>query len=705
MPEQQNNVIREEKEHLSEIQRIIEEQLQNLGFSLDKNREEIIRQKRYLWENIYEMDPKEIAANLSFISQDQDSYEFRENKKRQLIKLKDNSYFGRIDFVYEGESEPEALYIGLGGLRKKEGLPPLIYDWRAPISSMYYDFDLGKACYEAPMGKISGQITKKRQIKIRKGNLEYALDAEFKIDDEILQRELAGNASTKMRNIAATIQKEQNAIIRDQTSQIMVVQGVAGSGKTSVALHRIAFLLYQNRKNLHSSEILILSPNHIFADYISNVLPELGEENILEVSFDEIAEHELKEICKFETKYTQIEYQITAKSEDDKRLQRIRFKNSFTFLKELQDYVTDLEDHLLTFAPCTFRGDTISAEKIQHLYQETFFTEPLFGRLDKIAERIADIYESDHNTQVSATAREELTQTIYGMAKSSNILELYSAFIKSLAKRYLVLSHDYVLENIENPIPYEDVFPLILLKFMLFPKQQSRFDRIKHIIIDEMQDYSATQYTLLQRLFHCKMTILGDINQGIEKQEEFLSLMQTIFCQKITIIRMQKTYRSTYEISEFCRKLCGITDSQSFERHGEAPVFTECKNYTNMVQTIQNQMEQADLLQNTTFAILCKTSAAANKLYSALDQEHKKYCSLIDENSTEFHEGIIITNIYLVKGLEFDRVMISEVTDEEYHSARDRQILYIAGTRALHKLEILYFGKKSRFLSEVPKIE
>lgn len=697
---EEQNIMKEENKHLSEIQQIIEEQLQSLGLSLDKNREEIIRQKRYLWENIYEMDPKEIAANLSFISQDQNSYEFRESKKRLLLKLKDNPYFARIDFVYQGESEAEALYIGLGGLRKKEGLEPLIYDWRAPISSMYYDFDLGEAYYEAPMGKVFGKIKKKRQIKIRKGHLEYALDSDFKIDDEILQRELSGNASTKMRNIVATIQKEQNTIVRDQTSPIMMVQGVAGSGKTSIALHRIAFLLYQNRKSLHSSEILILSPNHIFADYISNVLPELGEENILEVSFDEIAEHELKEICKFEPKYAQIEYQINAKSEEDKRLQRIRFKNSFTFLKELRDYVTSLEEHLLTFSSCTFRGDTISAEQIQHLYQETFSQEPLFGRLDKIAERIADIYESDHNTRISATSRNELAQTIYEMAKSSDILELYVNFIQSLTK-YPVPSDDYILENFRNRLPYEDVFPLILLKYMLFPKQQSRFDRIKHIIVDEMQDYSMIQYALLQILFHCKMTILGDINQGIEKREEMLNLIQKIFCQKITVIKMLKTYRSTYEISEFCQKLGKITDIQSFERHGKAPMFTECGNYTDMVQTIQSRMEQASFSENTTFAIICKTSAAANKLYSALDKKYRECCSLIDENSTEFHEGIIITNAYLAKGLEFDCVILSEVTDKEYSSERDRQILYIAATRALHELEILYFGKESKFISEI----
>ncbi len=711
MTKQQNDVMQEEKEHLNKVQKIIEEQLHAANLSLDQNKEEIINQRKYLWENIYEMDPKEILSNLTFLSQDQDSYEFREDRKRLLLKLKDNPYFGRIDFAYEGESEAEALYIGLGGLRSKNGLETLIYDWRAPISSMYYDFDIGKAYYEAPAGRMDGEILRKRQIKIRRGIFEYALDSDFKIDDEILQRELSGNGSTKMRNIVATIQKEQNSIVRDQSSSIMVVQGVAGSGKTSVALHRIAFLLYQNRKNLHSSEILIISPNHIFADYISNVLPELGEQNILEVSFDEIAEHELGDPCKFESKYEQMEYRIGCKSEDDERMQRIRLKNSFPFLRELRDYVTYLEGHLFTFSSCTFRDFTMPVEKIKHLYQETFSAEPLFGRLDKIAERIADLYESDHNTEVSVSSREELKQKLYEMAESSNIFELYRGFIRSLRENYPVLAPDMILENndiiTENTkinLMYEDVFPIVLLKYMLFSKQQSRFDRIKHVIVDEMQDYSMVQYELLHRLFHCKMTILGDINQVVDKQgETLLDNIQNIFGQKITIIKMMKSYRSTYEISEFCRKLCGLTDAESFERHGKAPVFTECGDYSHMVETIQNRMDQVNLSEMATFAIICKTSAAATKLYSSLDTKHKESCYLINNDDVDFHEGIIITNSYLVKGLEFDYVLVPEVTDVEYSSGRDRQILYISGTRALHELELLYFGKKSTFLDEFLK--
>lgn len=689
------DIVQEEQDHLNEIQEVISEQLQGLETSLEKNREEIMKQKRYLWENIYELDPEEIASNRVSISEEHDSYEFTEKRKRLLLKLQDNPYFGRVDFVYSGENEAEALYIGLGNLSKGR-LETLIYDWRAPISSMYYDFDIGRAYYEAPIGKIEGEIIQKRQLKIRKGVLEYALNSDFKVDDEILQKELSGSGSTKMRNIVATIQKEQNSIVRDQTASIMLVQGVAGSGKTSIALHRIAFLLYQNRKTLRSSEILIISPNNIFADYISNVLPELGEQNISEVSFDEIAQHELKGICKFETKYAQMEYIIDCNSEEDERLQRIRFKSSLAFLRELQRYVKYLEDNLVTFSSYTLNNYTMDAEKIKSLYWETFSVESIFGRLDMIGDRIADIYESDYNAVVSALSRSEIKQNLYQMARTTNVVELYSEFIESIKEKYSVFENDFISDR---NLMYEDVFPVVLLKFMLFGKQKSQFDMIKHVIVDEMQDYSMIQYELLHILFDCKMTILGDINQVVDKiNGTVLDNIQEIFGEKVTVIKMLKSYRSTYEISEFCRKLCNLTDAESFERHGKAPVICECKDYNGMVVNIQNKMDHVNLSEVTTLVVICKTSAAAQKLYDSLDETHKNSCYLMNKEDADFHEGIIITNSYLVKGLEFDYVIVPEVTDEEYFSERDRQILYIASTRALHELDILYFGKKSAFL-------
>jgi len=697
----EDEVTIEEREHLKYIENIISEQLTEVEGSMGKSREDILQRKKYLWENIYELDPEEIAANRVNISEEHDSYEMRESKRRLLLKQQENPYFGRIDFVYEGDEEPEILYIGLAGLQPKTKAGSLIYDWRAPISSMYYDFDMGKAYYDAPMGRFDGEIVQKRQLKIRKGVLEYALQSDFNVDDEILQRELSGSGSTKMRNIVATIQKEQNAIVRDQLSNVMVVQGVAGSGKTSIALHRIAFLLYQNRKNLKSSEVLIISPNTIFSDYISNVLPELGEQNITEVSFDEIAEHEMKGVAKYESKYEQMEYVIGCKDDEDIRLKSIRFKSGFAFLEELKSYVKELEKTIFTFSDYSFHGEMTDAKWIEDLYNGMMSDYPVFIRMNNIAERIADIYESDHNTVISTAIRNEIKQSLHEMAASTDLLELYEKFINKLKDKYDECK-EWCFST--NPVQYEDVFPIILLKFLLFGNEKSDFKRMKHVIVDEMQDYSMVQYEILNTLFKCKMTILGDVNQVVDKNNAMLiDNLQNIFGEKATLVKMMKSYRSTYEISEFCRRMCSLADAESFERHGEAPGIEEYEDYASMIKAIQKKIDEIDLSMITTMVVICKTASAAQQLYESLEDSYKKKCYLMNDGGSNFQEGIIITNSYLVKGLEFDYVIVPDVTADEYNTERDRQILYIAGTRALHKLDIMYYGNRSTFVDDALK--
>ncbi len=698
MKNQTDRMMTEELQHLEEVQTFIQEQLDDIENELFISKQEIIDQKNYIWENRSELDSAELASNRVSISEEHNSYEFKEKQKKLLLRLQDNTYFGRIDFIYDGEDVAETIYIGLGSLRSKDDRESIIFDWRAPISSMYYDFDLGNAYYEAPIGKIDGEITQKIQLKIRKGILEYALNSDFKVDDDILQKELSGNGSTKMRNIVATIQKEQNSIVRDQTSTIMLVQGVAGSGKTSIALHRIAFLLYQNRNNINSSEIIIISPNNIFADYISNVLPELDEQNISEVSFDEIAEDEMKGICKYESKYEQMEYIIGCKSEDDNRLQKIRFKSNIIFLEEMKKFVAELESTLMNFSSYKLKDYVFEKDKIESLYWNTFSTSPILERMDKISERIADIYESYENTVVTTATRNKIKWALREMATTTNTIKLYSQFISNLGEKYPLLKNDSIHES---HLLYEDVFPVILLNFMLNGRSRSPFDRIKHVIVDEMQDYSMVQYEILHLLFKCKMTILGDINQVVDRtKDSLLDNVQNIFNENVTLIKMLKSYRSTYEISEFCRNLCTLTDAESFERHGKEPSFEECSDYLDMVKSIQEKIDNVDLNTVTTSVVICKSGGAANKLYNALDDEHKHKCYLMNDEYANFHEGIIITNSYLIKGLEFDYVIVPEVTDDEYQTERDRQILYIACTRALHELDILYYGKRSSFLDE-----
>ena len=502
-----------------------------------------------------------------------------------------------------------------------------------------------------------------------------------------------------MRNIVATIQKEQNSIVRDQSSNVMVVQGVAGSGKTSIALHRIAFLLYQNRNNLKSSEVLIISPNTIFSDYISNVLPELGEQNITEVSFDEIAEHEMKGISKYEKKYKQMEYVINCQ-EDDERLKSIRLKSGVVFLNELKEFAKELEDTLFEFSECSLNGESTEGTWIKELYSGKMLAKyPVFVRLDHIADRIADMYESNHGAIISISSRNEIKKNLQDMAKTKNVIELYEQFITKVHSKYTECQAFRLSSN--NNVQYEDVFPIILLKFLLFGNERSYFERMKHVIVDEMQDYSMVQYEILNTLFKCKMTILGDINQVVDRNNATLiDNLEKIFGEKATLVKMMKSYRSTFEISEFCRKMCNLSDAESFERHGEIPSIEQYDNYNSMINSIQKKIDSVDLSVITTMVVICKTASTADELYAALDDEHKAKCYLMNDENSNFHEGIIVTNSYLVKGLEFDYVIVPSVSVEEYNSERDRQILYIAGTRALHKLDIMYYGNRSLFIDD-----
>lgn len=263
-------------------------------------------------------------------------------RKRKLIKLSQSPYFGRIDFIGNDQVRVP-VYIGIYSFADMEKRVNLIYDWRAPISSMFYDFELGEAFYTTPSGTVQGEIVLKRQYKIRDGRMEFMIENEVNIHDDVLQKELAKSSDDKMKNIVATIQRDQNAVIRNDTSRIMVIQGVAGSGKTSIALHRIAFLLYRFRDSIAAKDILIISPNKVFADYISNVLPELGEEHIPELVMEELASDLLEKKYKFQTFFEQVSSLLDA--HDPAFIERIKFKSSFEFLSKLNQYLLHVENN------------------------------------------------------------------------------------------------------------------------------------------------------------------------------------------------------------------------------------------------------------------------------------------------------------------------------------------------------------------------
>ena len=563
-----------------------------------------------------------------------------------------------------------------------------MYDWRAPVSGLFYDYDKGSASYEAPSGVFEGEITSKWQYKIRNGKMIYEFESDVKIDDEILGAELGSKGEVQLKNIVRTIQKEQNTIIRNTSDKIMVIQGAAGSGKTSVALHRIAYLLYHDRENLKSSNILVLSPNGVFADYISHILPELGEENIREMSFDLFAYRELKGIVSdCEDRYDQIERSVLIPESQE----LCREKQSAGFAGQMDAYMLGLEDELMNFKDIEYKGCTLSEKEIIDLFYFKFLDIPLLSRMEAVAEYFIDQVETLRDRDLADEEKEELTERFLRMYETRDCYVLYSRFLEEAG--YDPLPR-VPLEK--RKLRYEDVYPVLYLKYSLF--RCKNHHGIKHVVVDEMQDYSWIQYVLLRKLFPCRMTILGDKAQTMEEQQQdVLKFLPKIFGRDIRKIVMNRSYRNTMEIAEYANKLTGIQDMELFERHGE-PV--EERSFAKLEEALDQVIVdwEAKRADYETEALIFFTEREAEHAYlyieeklKNLDPDGEHQLSYMNRDSQNFKKGLTVTTFYLAKGLEFDQVFGVFAADAE--DGLSKQAKYIAATRALHELHMYDYKK------------
>ena len=612
------------------------------------------------------------------------SNEEKAKLKRRFEKMQDSPFFGRVDFCFEDEDKAEPFYIGIGNFAERAGMTPLVYDWRAPVSGLFYDYDKGPASYEAPSGTISGEIAAKWQYKIRNGRMVYGFESDVKIDDEILKQELGNSGDAQLKSIVRTIQKEQNEIIRNTKDRILVIQGAAGSGKTSIALHRIAYLLYHDRKNLRSSNILILSPNSVFADYISHILPELGEENIREMSFDLFAYRELKDTASdCEDRYDHLERMM--KFPDKKADERFHWKQSKEFVGEVEGFLAVEEDSLMEFRDIEFRGMKLSEEEVIHLFYVKFYETPILKRMDAVMEYFVDSYETLRGRDIEEEDRDLLQKKFDRMYVTKDIYTLYNRLLEFCGQEKL---SDIPFER--RKIPYEDVFPMLYLKYRL--TGESAHKNIKHLVIDEMQDYSYLQYVILQRLFECRMTILGDRAQTLDKeQQDVLRFLPQIFGRGIRTVIMNKSYRNTWEIASYAGKISGITDIELLERHGkevEEKIFASEEELLSEIEKKLNVGTQGF----ETAAVITMTEEEAFDI-SRLLQSRGLEVSYVDRDSSAFRKGLTVTTFYLAKGLEFDQVF---AVREREDNPLSMQADYICATRALHELYVYQLEKASR---------
>lgn len=666
------------EQFLKEITDCLQQKIKELDEELSAGQQEIKNMHEYYWENYTEMDEYgyENYDNQQALLHQVHANEEKLSKRKRLTKMLESPFFGRVDFRYDGEEESETFYIGIGNFAPRAGMRPLIYDWRAPVSGLFYDYDRGPAAYDAPGGRMEGEITSKWQYKIKNGHMIYGFESDTKIDDEILKQELGSGGDVQLKNIVRTIQKEQNAIIRNTKDRILAIQGAAGSGKTSVALHRIAYLLYHDRENLKAANILILSPNNVFSDYISHILPELGEEHIQEMSFDLFAYKELKEVANdCEDRYDYLEKKM--KFQDSEWEIRFKEKQSASFIGQMEGFLAMLEEDLVNIRSITFKGVHKTEEEILHLFYFKFQTVPLLARMDAVMEYLIDEYETLRGKNISEEDMEALRETFQKMYVTTDLYEIYGWLLKDCG--YPELSN---AEYERRKLEYEDVFPMLYLKYRL--KGSRKHKNIKHLVIDEMQDYSYLQYSILSMLFHCRMTILGDRAQTMDSEcQDVTKFLPKIFGRKIRKIVMNKSYRNTLEIAEYAERIRGGEGLELFQRHGKEVEEFHGLSMEEMLENIEKQVKSANA-QYETAAVITMNESDAYDIYRLL-KNRQLPVSYMDRDTSVFKKGMTVTTFYLAKGLEFDQVfaVLGRETNPLYKQAK-----YISATRALHELYV-----------------
>ena len=671
--------IKNGREYLQYVLKCLNDRLAQADAAILEGEKEIEDMHEYYWENYTEMDQYgyEDYDNQQALFRQMNANEEQFRLRKRFKKMQDSPFFGRVDFRYDGDEEAETFYIGIGNLSESAGSLPLVYDWRAPVSGLFYDYDKGPASYEAP------SVISKWQYKIRKGKMLYEFESDVKIDDEILGAELGSNGEVQLKNIVRTIQKEQNEIIRNTKDKIMVIQGAAGSGKTSVALHRIAYLLYHDRENLKSSNVLILSPNGVFADYISHILPELGEENIREMSFDLFAYRELKDIVgDCEDRYDQIEHTVL-----NPKIQDIcREKQSPEFVSKLDGFVLRLEDELMNFRDVEYRGCTLSEKEIIDLFYFKFLDVPLLSRMHSVAEYFIDQVETLRDRDLSDEEREEVMECFRSMYETRDCYVLYSRFLEK--EGYRPLPHCQIEKR---RLRYEDVYPVLYLKYTLY--QCRNHHGIKHVVVDEMQDYSWIQYLLIHKMFPCRMTILGDKAQTMEDEtQDVLKFLPKIFGKDIRKIVMNRSYRNTMEVAQYANHLTGIEDMELFERHGEPVDERTFSSTEEALETVlEKWLNRREEFETEALIFLTEREAEHAFLYiekrlKEIAPEAENQLCYMNRDSQSFKKGLTVTTFYLAKGLEFDQVF--GIFEEDRESGLQCQAKYITATRALHELHM-----------------
>ena len=664
-----------EKKKLNEVSELIDDKITELGKKIFKKEEELTDFKKFVWEEKTNLDEVELRSFMTSSEMEAKQLLDKDAYFKKLVKIKDSPYFGSIIFEDEDGKNYE-VYISLTYLTKGDGVQ-VLYDWRAPISSLFYDYEVGPCSYQAPKDIIKGTLKRKRQYKIKNGKLIRVFDNSLNIDDELLQEVLATESSEKIKNIVNTIQQEQNSVIRNVIDKALIVQGIAGSGKTSVALHRIAFLLYKIPK-LTSDKILIFSPNDVFSEYISDVLPELGENNTLQTTFNDYLTTKIKEYKKVESFIDFIANYYTYK---EKNIDLIRYKQSDSIIKDLNDFVTSFLKKV-EFKTGIVENNIYeySKEELNDLLKDRYSKLPLFERIEKMALRYIE-------KNYKGSSKKEKTYhklLIDALNIPKDFKKIFALFLRSKYFKWELTDEEIRKTINKDEISYEDALLFVYLKGLLegFPFEGD----IEEIVIDEAQDYSYLQYLIIFKVFkRSSFTILGDVNQTINPyyKYESLEILTDIFKDSPKYIELNKTYRSSSEIIDFTNKILGLEHVSAIRSENKCPVLFRTKSKSN----IDNLLSDINMLKEKykSIAIVTKDDGEASLLYDELSKKVK--ATLIDKETKEFKKELVVIPTYMAKGLEFDSVIVYNSQTNKFRN-NEKNLLYVACTRAQHQLVI-----------------
>ena len=658
-----------ERNYLNKTVSLIRKKISKLGQELFDDDSKVLEFKKLIWDTHTEMDPNEMRSMMAESDLQVSIMQSKGNYLQRLFRIQNKPYFGSIRFKEDGSEEEDNIYIGITHVEDK--LDYYVHDWRSPICSMFYDYETGPASYKAPSGIIKGNITKKRQYIIEDAELKHIFDNDLNISDSLLQEVLAEESSDKMKNIVNTIQEEQNKVIRNTEDKNLIVEGIAGSGKTSVALHRIAFLLYRI-PNLTSSNVVVFTPNKVFSEYISNVLPELGEDNTYDMTFYDLLcqnINEYKEIENF-TDFISRYYKGNIDNYD-----MVKYKQSDEVIKDIDNYINNLLSTIKFNNKLEYDNFIeIDTEELNNMLNYKYNRFPLFERIKEMSKRIAsNNYEG--STKNASSIEKKLKELLN---IKLDLKTIFNNFYQSEYSKYKDKVNDKYLY-------YEDACIFLYIKSLLVGFNTNHV--IKEIVIDEAQDYNKLQYLIIKKTFKTSnYTILGDTNQTINPYYKYDSLEElTSIFESSKYITLTKTYRSTGKIIDYTNKILGLNHVTAIRNDKASDIIFRNNITKNDFLTDINNLKTI----SKSIAIITKNDKEAEEVYNMLKNDLD--IMLID-GFGHIKRDLVVVPSYVAKGLEFDSVIIYTDEDNKYQE-KDKYLFYVACTRAQHNL-IIYNNSK-----------